>query len=499
MRSDEINIFNDEGGASYLQKPVPFFLLLLTIAIIGSLVGSGGMITGIAFMAIPFVLTYVYFIFKYPKFAIIGLLLCNYVILGFNRYIKGLPLGMTVDFHLVIMYVALFFKSFFEKVHWKDAKGDLLVLTVVWFGWILFQLVNPQAVARVLWFNSMRSVGLYMILTIPLILILFNKRKDIHLFFTIWAVLAILGAIKGIVQKFVGLDPFEFKWLMGSAMETHLLFGKIRYFSFFSNAGQFGASMGHSGVIFGILAFNQKESKKLKYFYAIASIFSLYGMMISGTRGAIAVPIMGFGLYTVLQKNVKVLILGAIMGIAVLVFFKYTTIGQSNYTISRMRSAFNPEDASFQVRLENQRKLKSYMASRPFGAGIGSTGKEAKKLAPGSAAAQIPTDSWYVLIWVEQGIIGLMIHLFILLYIVFKSSYVIMFKLKDPWVKAQLGALVSGLWGVMVASYGNAVLGQMPTVIIIYVSMAFLFLGHRYEKEIEDEHQKGLTPQIEMT
>lgn len=487
MRDNELNTFYDESGASVFHKPVPFFLMVLTIAFIGSLVGKGGMVTGFAFIAMPFIVTYVYFIFKYPRIGIIGLFVCNYVMLGFARYISGIPLGMSIDFHLVIVYVALFFKSFFGKVPWKNAKSDLLILAVIWYAWILFQIINPQAISRVAWFYSMRGIGLYMILSIPLIFIIFNKRKDLHLFFSIWAVLAILGALKGIGQKHMGLDPFEYRWLMGPAKDTHLLFGKLRVFSFFTDAGQFGASMGHSGVVFSILALNQRWSKKLRMLYATAGLLSLYGLMISGTRGALAVPIMGFALYTLLQKNIKVMIIGGVLGLSVLVFFKYTTIGQGNYTINRMRTAFNPEDKSLQVRLENQRKLKAYMASRPIGAGIGATGREAAKVAPNSPASQIPTDSWYVLVWVEQGIVGLTLHLFILFYVVLKSSYVIMFKLKDPWLKTQLGALVSGMFGIMVASYGNGILGQMPTGIIFYSSMAFLFLGSSYQKEIDEE------------
>ena len=36
----------------------------------------------------------------------------------------------------------------------------------------------------------------------------------------------------------------------------------------------------------------------------------------------------------------------------------------------------------------------------------------------------------------------------------------------------------------MVASYGNGVLGQMPTGIIIYMSMAFLFMAEKFDKEL---------------
>lgn len=50
---------------------------------------------------------------------------------------------------------------------------------------------------------------------------------------------------------------------------------------------------------------------------------------------------------------------------------KFTTIGNSNSAIRRMRTAFNIEDASFQVRIENQKTLKAYMKEAPFGIGIG--------------------------------------------------------------------------------------------------------------------------------
>ena len=91
------------------------------------------------------------------------------------------------------------------------------------------------------------------------------------------------------------------------------------------------------------------------------------------------------------------------------------------------------------------------------------------------------TDSWYVLIWVEQGIIGLLLHLFILFYILIKGSYAVMFKIRDPVVKMKMAALCSGMFGVMVASYGNAVLGQMPTSIVIYITVALILNWEKFD------------------
>lgn len=478
------NVFERAYGSEVLRKPFILGIFITIMIGLGYMTAINGMAAGIGILGLPILATYLYIVFTNTRYGLLVLFVYNFFVLGSMRYLKDVPLGLGVDGQLILMYLALFFKSFFFKVPWENAKREIVLLAAIWFTYALFQLVNPETVSREAWFYAMRGVSLYMILTIPLILILFNKHNDLILFFKIWAVLSLLGSLKGLMQQFIGPDPWEQAWLDGGGDLTHILFGKLRIFSFFSDAGQFGAAQGHAAVVFFILSFFEKESWKWKYFYAIVAILGLYGMMISGTRGAIAVPIMGFGLYVILRKNIKVLILGAILGLGVIVFFKFTTIGSSNYTINRMRTAFDPEDASLQVRLENQRKLKTYMASRPFGGGIGAAGNWGMRFTPNTFLAQTPTDSWYVMIWAEQGIVGLLLHLFILFYVVIKGSYYIMFKVRDPVLRAQLSALVSGMFGIMVASYGNGVLGQMPTGIIMYSSMAFLFLAKDLDEEV---------------
>jgi hypothetical protein len=478
------SVFKRANGSELLNKPIFIIGLLAVMGILAFVIAKGGLFAEIGILMVPFLISYVYMIFMIPRAGIIGIFILNFLVLGIVRYIKGVPLGLAIDAHFVLIFLSLFFISFFRKIPWENAKNDLVLLSAIWFGYTLFQLVNPETASRAAWFYAMRGVSLYMLMTIPLIFIVFNKRADLQLFFKIWAVLSLLGTLKGIQQKVFGPDPWEQAWLDGGGALTHILFGKLRVFSFFSDAGQFGAAQGHTAVVFGILALNQNKSSSLRIFYAIVAIFGIYGMMISGTRGAIAVPFMGFAMYILLRKNIKVLIIGCLLGLSTFVFFKFTTIGNSNYTINRMRTAFDPNDASFQVRLENQRKLKSYMASRPFGGGIGSSGNWGQRFTPNTFLANTPTDSWYVAIWAEQGIVGLILHLFILFYVVIKSSYIIMFKIRDDWVKTQMSALVSGMFGIMAASYGNGILGQMPTGLLIYASMGFLFLARKFDDEL---------------
>jgi len=481
--------FDPVFGSDRIRSPFFIILILILTVVSAYLMAKGGLIVSMMLLMIPFLLIILNRIFNAPYFGFIIVFTANFFMLGVNRYVPG-PLGLTVDGLLILTYLSLFFRSFSLPVDWSLAKSDLTFLAVIWFGYSIFQLVNPETVSRAAWFYAMRGVSLYMLLSIPLTFIILNRVKDLNLILLLWGVFSLFGTLKGMMQLYIGVDPFEKIWLDEGGAVTHLLFGKLRVFSFYTDAGQFGAAQGQAGVVFGILALNVKNFK-LKIFYALVAFSGLYGMMISGTRGAIAVPIMGFALYFVLIKNIKIMILGAIMGLSVFIFFKYTTIAQGNDQVRRMRSAFDPNDPSLQVRLENQRKLKVYLANRPFGGGLGSAGNWGKRFSPNTFLANTATDSWYVAIWAENGIIGLLLHLAILFYVLIKSSYVLMFKVRNDWLKFRLIALVCGYAGIMAASYGNGVLGQMPTGIIIYMSMAFLFMAEKFDKEIDEQNENN--------
>ena len=49
-------------------------------------------------------------------------------------------------------------------------------------------------------------------------------------------------------------------------------------------------------------------------------------------------------------------------------------------------------------------------------------------------------------------------------------------------LKVQITAIACGMAGIMMASYGNGVFGQMPTGILMYVTMVFIFLSPKLDK-----------------
>jgi len=477
------NPYEAKIGADRLNSPVPIIALLLFVAIAVFLIDNSGLAAGVGLLMLPFILTYLIFFFKYPVVGFYSTIVLGYILLGSARYVKLGQIGLAMDGILVMTYLALIFNRFRDRIDWTPAKKDITLLGAIWFGYAMFQAVNPESRSLAAWMSGMRGISMYMFLMIPLALLLIDTRKKLDIFFIIWGLMALLATTKGIMQMTLGVDKFEKAWLDAGGAVTHILFGKLRVFSFMSDAGQFGANQGYSAVVALIIAFAEKKRLKFRLFFGLVAIMGLYGMIISGTRGAISVPLGGAILYFIHRKNKYVMISGAIVMIMGFIFFKYTTIGQDNQQIRRMRSAFDPNDASLQVRLANQKKLKIYLASRPFGGGIGHAGVKAQKYLPNAFLSNVATDSWYVLIWAEQGIVGLLLHLFILFYVIIRSSYLIMFRIRDPIVRLKMSAMASGMFGVMIASYGNAVLGTMPTGMLIYTSMALLLSPEKFDVE----------------
>jgi len=477
------------GSGIFFKIPV-VIMMLLGIIVTAVVIAKGGLLIAFSLILIPGILLFLNRLFNNPKFGLYSLLIAGFTANALTRYLGDYPFGLSIDVILVMTYVAIFFKEFYNKMDWSPAANDLTFVSGIWFIYALLELFNPEANSKIAWFFAMRGPSLYMLLTVPLIMMLMNKYQDLNKFLQLWAIISILATIKGLIQLAIGLDPWEQSWMDAGGFRTHLLFGKLRIFSFYSDAGQFGAAQAHAGLVGTILFIHSKRTKE-KILYGIMAISGFYGMFISGTRGAIAVPFAGFFLYLVLTRNLRLITVGTLLGIMVFIFFKFTTLGNSVYAINRMRTAFNPEDPSLLVRLENQKKLSVYLADKPMGGGIGSSQYWGMRFTPEGYLSSIATDSWYVAIWAEQGVIGLALHLLILFYILGRGAYFSMYRVRDPVLQGKLFALAAGILGIMAASYGNSVLGQIPTALLIYSSMAFLFLTKKLDEEIQKSKSKN--------
>ena len=479
--NNHINPFDKISGSASLAKPRVILLLFGSIALIALLLAKMG-IAGIGLVLALFCGSiYIYTVFKNPIIGFYTAIGYNFIVLGIGRYVKDLPLGFGIDGLMILTFLALIFSRFRDRVDWSPANKDITILAAVWLVYFILQLANPEARMIEPWIAG-RGTGFYFFFFIILTFMLINTNKRLDTFLYLWGAFSILATLKGIGQMVFGVDTAEQAWLDRGGAVTHILFGKLRVFSFYSDAGQFGGNQGYSGVVFIIFSMAKKGFPRI--FFLIAGILGLYGMMISGTRGSIAVPFAGFMTFFVLRRNIRLLGTGILFVVLLFVFFKFTMIANGNAQIRRMRTGFDPNNPSLLIRKANQQILKGYLASRPFGGGIGHAGDKALRFLPNAFLSHVATDSWYVMIWAEMGIIGLILHLCILFYVIGVASFKVMFRIRDPITKLKMSALISGMVGVMLASYGNGVLGGMPTGLLIYASMALMSNPQIFEEPI---------------
>lgn len=477
----------------YTNRVLVFSVLILLVLLSVYVSLKFGYIFGLIVCLIPVGLIVFVKMVNDPYFAYIILFVANYLISGVARYIRDLPFGIVMDMLFAITIASFILNGFNKKsnIQFKNSINGIVVLAIIWFLFCVVQIFNPNSSSIVAWLTSVRGIGLYFLLMTVLTSVAIRSFKGLKEILFIWAILSCVAVAKAMIQRYLGFDSAENYWLfVQGGRSTHIIYSGIRYFSFFTDAATFGSGIAFSGVVFAITAVYEKKIK-YKIFYFITAALCMYGMALSGTRGSLAVPFVGFVVYAILSKHIKTILVTLAVVISAFVFLKYTYYGQGNQYVRRMRSVFNSDDASLTVRLENQKRLKVYMMSKPIGVGIGMSRADADNYRPDPVISTIPSDSWYVYIWMENGIIGLLLHIAILVIVLVHGCVLVFFILKNPEIRGVIMALTCGIAGLYVASYTIQIIGQFPFGPILYITMAFIYLSPVYDRELTETKAKG--------
>lgn len=475
------NLFS---SARILHPVVRYFLAFLAMAGIGFAYAYKGSIVLALSVGIPALLGYLIVLFKWPKVGLYTSMILSFAIPVLNRFVYNIPYGFVVELILLLVYIILFFKHF-KSLDFSYAKNDITLALGVWMIYILLQIGNPWALSVTAWAFAMRGIALFQFLVIPLAFIFLTTKKDLKVFLYIYFALSIIGIIWGAKQQLLGLTEAENTFLYRSgAYKTHILFGKLRVFSYYFDAGTYGAAMGQLCIITALLYLGPFK-KFYKNALLVISIGAFYAMMISGTRGALAIPATGALIYIILIKNFKYIALALAVMAFGFVFLRYTSIGSSNYNINRLRTALDPQDASLNVRLRNRAQLTEYLTGKPFGGGVGSAGSWGQRFTPNTWLANFPPDGLYTRIRAETGIVGYIIYLSVWLYILYRG-FRVCWNLKNPKYKSIATAFLASYAGILVANYGNEVMTQYPNNFITFISLSFIFTIERWDKEIPE-------------
>lgn len=469
-------------------RSIRLLYLLILIGLTGILMAllSMNIPLFIVITALPLICIGGILIIKYPQLMLFIIFTVNYFILGLIRYIPIEGISIIMDILYVITLILIIVHSaLYHNVEWKRCFHILSISSLVWTIYCILEIMNPSAVLEG-WILSRGLIinGLIITLIASLICTKYKVLKILLFTFSLFTVLAIL---KTLVQKYIGFDTYEIRWLNSGGATTHLIRSGTRYFSFFTDASNMGSNMGGASMILGISSLFMRN-KAFKIYYAIVATASLYAMMLSGTRGAIIVPLAGLALYTVISKQTRSISIGTISLTLIYIFFAFTMIGQGNATIRRMRTAFKPnEDASYIVRKENQKRLKEYLKYKPFGEGLGLSGDGLGAKVSKRFTTSIPTDSWYVKIWVETGVVGLILYMGMILITIARGTWILMFNVHDPELKGILTGWLCAIFGMFLSAYGNSFWGQFPTMVIAFMGLSFILNGKYFDKELSDK------------
>ncbi|WP_420151910.1 O-antigen ligase family protein [Spirosoma sp.] len=466
---------------------------------VGYLISRMGPVGGVLAIVAPLGLGIVISILIRP---LIGLFI--YVQLGFllgwTRFISiDFPVGLVIDGVLTLTLLSCFLNG--QQMSWNRLRSPSFGLISIWFLFTVLELLNPEAPYRPAWFFHVRPFSLHWFLVAIIVMVAPITRKDIRILVNTWLVWSFFGALWAFKQQYLGLAPAEVAWLNNGNAKTHLLFGRLRCFSFYSDAAQFGAEMAGVTLVAVIRVF---EEKKLLYklgFLLLALVY-FWGYAVSGTRSALFVLIAGLPFYLFLKRDFLKIVIGMSVAVPLLLLLMFTSVGSSNYEVQRMRSALTPmNDPSFLLRLKNQETLASYLKDYPFGAGIGTSADMGARFSPQHWAAQTPPDSWYVEIWIETGRVGLTLYIIILVSLAGIGVYRV-WQLKDPWLIKIMYAFLAEFVGIAVMGYSNPVLAQFPTNSIIFISTMLITTCYRWdtnptESEVKTEQNSPLNVRYE--
>lgn len=367
---------------------------------------------------------------------------------------------------------------------WRNGFNLLTITYFIWMCYCFLILLTPSAnVSNLL---GKRSVFISLPITYIISSILLCSTKKIRITLYLFSIFVVTAVFKAYWQKQKGFDSTEIQWLLSGAWHTHILQSGIRYFSFFTDAGNFGPCMGLFTLIFGIAA-SVSSKKIIRYYFLIISLLAGIGLMMSGTRGAIVVPLGGIFLYFLMSKSIKTMAICVIVGSIIFSFFYFTDIGEENIFIRRMRTAFRPtEDASFNVRVENQKRFAYYLQDKPFGVGVGGVVVDTERLLI-LEEEFIPTDSFYVDIWVEGGIVGLCLYIGLQATLLIWCCYILMFKVKNKQLRQLLSAMLCCVFGIWINGYVSRSFGFLPSSIIIAIFLSFIMNAIYIDRQIKKD------------
>ena len=490
--TNHVVAYSRENGGRVLILFLLFFLAIYQLV-------TAGFPAFAIICVLPFIVLFGYWTFKYGMFAFWSLIVINYF-LQFKLTPPPIPMSLPNEMlQLLLLGIAIIDAR--QNPHFERCVNIMLLTLIVWCSYCTLEVLNDTCGLGIdvgAWYSGARMMAFQLLYTFLVFSIYVSSPEILMKYLKIWAILSLFSAIWTWKQQHLGLSPAETSFLYGRGSTTHLLQGGtlIRYWSTFSDAANYGCNAAGAAIAFIVFGITSKI-KKDKIFFILIGLFVIKSMFASGTRTATFCLIAGFAVYIVLSKSIRIAIPASIIGGLLFFLLAFTTIGQGNQQIRRMRSAFDKNDASSNTRAINQATMRKYMQDAPWGIGIGRGMDNVPANNKFNRMATIAPDSEYVFIWLRAGKIGITLFIITMLIMLGGACYIVMFKLKSPSLIGIGGGLCSAFAAIQLGGYGNQVLMQFPNALIFYGGLTIVYILPYLEPEWIEYEKKRFDEQEE--
>ena len=488
--SNRISEYVHENGGRVILL---FLLFLLSLY---SFKNSG--LNGMALLlAIPISIIAIYFTFSYRMLTFWALFLINFFVMFLQKENK-MPLPASLPNELLELILIAIAIIDLRETNFENLAN---LMTIGVLGWCIFCIIEVfndtcgLGINVTAWFTGVRLMAFQLLYAVIVFSLYINTSKRLYQLIFWWAGLVLFSVLWTWKQQNIGFTAAENAWLNNYAYRTHRVNGILRYWSVFNDAAIFVIHMASASAFFIILAITNKI-KKYRIFFGIVGILSVWAMFASGTRTAIFCLIAGFCVFLVLSKSIKIIAPVSVVLAIFLSLLIFTDIGQGNSQIRRMRSAFNKEDASANVRDVNKAAISKYMKDAPWGIGIGIFEKDIPAWNKFKIVSGIPPDSEYVFIWVRTGKIGITWFIICNLIIFIGACCVVFFNIKNRTLMGIGAGWCAAFIALHLGGYANQILMQFPNVLIFYGGLTTVFILPKIEPQFE-EYEAKLIAEIE--
>lgn len=348
------------------------------------------------------------------------------------------------------------------------ASSPVSIILIIYTVYHLIQFFNPDMGSLNRYFFIMRKFLMFLWIYIIAYRLL-NTPEKVRDFIKFWIIIGFLAGLYGCYQQWFGYLPMELNFIMRDPQQYKLIFqgGQFRKFSFLSDVAQFGVFSGSMCVLTLIIGMNTKRKNHRNMLIFAAMIMAL-GMSYSGTRTTTVIIPVGISLYALMTIRNRATLFTVFGFIMIFMFILFAPIN-SNKTLNRMRTTFEADDPSLDVRNINRHNIQPYLYAHPFGGGLATTGNTGLEYSPNHPLAGFMPDSGLLQIGLEIGWLGLILTMTWYSLILYMYVYTA-FRIRNQEFKIYTIAIACSLLGIIVTQYSQLSIGQIPMVIFFMAS-----------------------------